>query len=226
MTKPSVLIIDDDKSIGKLLEGYFQYEGFEVALALNGREGFKKIEKDVPDIVILDNVLPELSGLEVCKKLRPQNQTPVIILSAKNEESDRISGLEHGADDYISKPFSPKEVVVRARAILRRVKNNQNRKERLSFKKLVIDKRYHQVLVYQESINVTPKEFDLLWFMSVNQNQAFSREELLKKVWGHSYFGDVRTVDTHIKSLRNKLGRDAANYVKTVWGIGYKFVSV
>lgn len=226
MTKPSVLIIDDDKSIGKLLEGYFQYEGFEVTLALNGREGFKKIEKDVPDIVILDNVLPELSGLEVCKKLRPQNQTPVIIISAKNEESDRISGLEHGADDYISKPFSPKEVVVRARAILRRVKNNQNRKKRLSFKKLVIDKRYHQVLVYQESIKLTPKEFDLLWFLSVNQNQAFSRDELLKKVWGHSYFGDVRTVDTHIKSLRNKLGIGVADYVKTVWGIGYKFVSV
>ena len=190
---------------------------------MTGKKGLEMIDNHAPDIIILDIMLPEMDGWEVCKEIRPQNETPIIILSAKDEESDRISGLELGADDYVTKPFSPREVVVRAKTILRRIQDQKIENNLLEYDQLTINKENHEVLVNDSPVTLTPKEFDLLWVLAFSQKRVFSRDELLKKVWGYDYFGDQRTVDTHIKSLRNKLGEPAASYIKTVWGVGYKF---
>ena len=223
MENPGVLIIDDDDHICKILKDYFQYENFEVYIAGTGKEGLEMVAQHAPDIIILDIMLPEMDGWEVCKEIRPQDETPIIILSAKDEETDRISGLELGADDYVTKPFSPREVVVRAKTILRRIQDKKLENSRLKYEGLIINKESHEVLVNEEPVSLTPKEFDLLWVLAFSEKRVFSRDELLKKVWGYDYFGDQRTVDTHIKSLRNKLGDPAASYIKTVWGVGYKF---
>ncbi|MFW5787905.1 MAG: winged helix-turn-helix domain-containing protein, partial [Halanaerobiales bacterium] len=145
------------------------------------------------------------------------------MLSAKDKDADRINGLEMGADDYVTKPFSPKEVVVRAQTVLRRINSDTEEEEILRFPNLVINNNYRRVKVKENEVDLTPKEFDLLWVMASTAKKVFTRDELLQKVWGYNYFGDVRTVDTHIKSLRNKLGEEAARYIKTVWGVGYKF---
>ncbi|MFW6268563.1 MAG: response regulator transcription factor [Bacillota bacterium] len=223
MENPRVLIIDDDEHICKILKDYFEYENFKVVTALTGKQGLELVEKEDPDIIILDIMLPELDGWEVCKELRPQNETPIIILSAKDEESERISGLELGADDYVTKPFSPREVVVRAKTILRRIQDQNIEKNSLKFDDLVINKENREVRIGDQIVNLTPKEFDLLWELAFSPKKVFSRDKLLKNVWGYDYFGDQRTVDTHIKSLRNKLGEPIASYIKTVWGVGYKF---
>lgn len=223
MENPGVLIIDDDEHICKILKDYFEYENFDVMTALSGKEGLEKIKSNPPDVIILDIMLPEMDGWEVCKELRPQNDIPIIILSAKDEESDRISGLELGADDYVTKPFSPREVVVRAKTILRRLKDKELENNILEFEDIVINKEKHEVLVQGEPVDLTPKEFDLLWVLAFSSQRVFSRDELLKKVWGYDYFGDQRTVDTHIKSLRSKLGDPVSSYIETVWGVGYKF---
>lgn len=218
-----VLIIDDDQHICQILKDYFEFENFQVVLAYDGNEGLEKIKTKNPDIIILDLMLPELSGLEICKRLRPHNHVPIIILSAKNKDIDRITGLELGADDYVTKPFSPKEIVVRTKTVLRRIGKRQKQAKVLTFPGLYINKNYRLVEADGKEIALTPKEFDLLWTMVVSSKTVFSREKLLKTVWGYDYFGDIRTVDTHIKSLRNKLGKKAASYLKTVWGVGYKF---
>ncbi|MGM0437722.1 MAG: response regulator transcription factor [Bacillota bacterium] len=224
MRKNKVLIIDDDEQIIKILRDYFQYENFEVISALDGKEGLKKAKEKNPDVIILDIMLPELEGWEVCKRIRQDNNIPIIILSAKNTDTDRIDGIELGADDYITKPFSPKEVVVRAKAVLRRVNNNVKDDNFVrEYPNLVIRKEQREVKINNEMVKLTPKEFDLLWTLSSHPKKVYSRDELLKKVWGYDYFGDVRTVDTHIKSLRKKLGESAGKYIKTVWGVGYKF---
>ncbi len=225
MKDRKVLIIDDDEQISKILRDYFQYENFNVVSVFNGKDGLKKVIDENPDIVILDIMLPEMEGWEVCKRIRQYSDIPIIMLSAKNTDTDKITGIELGADDYITKPFSPKEVIVRAKAILRRVddvnkdKNNNIRK----YPNLVIQKDQRKVKVNGEIVDLTPKEFDLLWTLSSYPEKVFDRKELLKKVWGYDYYGDVRTVDTHIKSLRKKLGKKVKKYIKTVWGIGYKF---
>ncbi|MTI61392.1 MAG: response regulator transcription factor [Firmicutes bacterium] len=223
MEKNKVLIIDDDQHICQILKDYFEFENFQVVLAYDGNEGLQKIKSKDPDIIILDLMLPELSGLEICKKLRPHNHVPIIILSAKNKDIDRITGLELGADDYVTKPFSPKEIVVRTKTVLRRIGNKEKQANVLTFTDLYINKNYRLVEVAGKEISLTPKEFDLLWTMVSSPKTVFSREKLLKTVWGYDYFGDIRTVDTHIKSLRNKLGKELAAYLKTVWGVGYKF---
>lgn len=217
-----VIIIDDDKHICQILKEYFEYDGFAVIIAYNGKAGLKKIEQEQPDIIVLDIMLPGLTGWQVCQQLRPQNKTPIIFLSAKNEETDRITGLELGGDDYVSKPFSPKEVVVRAKTILRRIKHQQKNDQLLEFPGITINKNLRQVKVEGKEINLTPKEFDLLWALA-SVKKVFARENLLSKVWDYQYYGDVRTVDTHIKSLRKKLGEPVSSYIKTVWGVGYKF---
>ena len=170
-------------------------------------------------------MLPEMDGWEVCQQLRPANKTPIIILSAKTKDSDRITGLELGADDYVTKPFSPKEVVARAKAVLRRLDQSKegDGEDTLEYDNISINKNERSVKVYGEIIDLTPKEFDLLWTLASSPKIVFDREKLLKKVWGYDYFGDIRTVDTHIKSLRKKLGDQADKYIETVWGVGYKF---
>lgn len=223
MAEARVLIIDDDQHICQILEEYFAYENFETILAYTGEEGLKKAEEENPDIIILDVMLPGLDGWEVCQKLRPQNQTPIIFLSAKTRDTDRITGLELGGDDYVTKPFSPKEVVVRARTVLRRLKKNDESEEVLRFSGITVNKNYRSARVEEEEAELTPKEFDLLWTLASSPRRVFPREKLLNQVWGYDYYGDIRTVDTHIKSLRKKLGEAGASYIKTVWGVGYKF---
>lgn len=223
MEKKKVLIIDDDLQICKILRDYFNYENFEVFEAHDGKEGLKKINDLTPDLIILDLMLPEKNGLDICRELKPHNDIPIIILSAKNRENDRIKGLELGADDYVTKPFSPKEVVLRAKKVLERINNGQEQEE-LKFPGLIINKEQRMVKVKGEEISLAPKEFDLLWQMASSPKTVFSREKLLELVWEYDYYGGIRTVDTHIKAVRNKLGAEVGEYVQTVWGIGYKFV--
>jgi len=219
-----VIIIDDDNHILQILTEYFEYENFQVHTASTGQEGLKLIRELNPDIIVLDIMLPEMDGWEVCKKLRPGNNTPIIFLSAKTKDSDRIMGLELGADDYVTKPFSPREVVARAKAVLRRLqREDEVDTEVLNYQDFVINKNERSVRIEKEEIELTPKEFDLLWTLASSPRIVFDRESLLKKVWGYDYFGDIRTVDTHIKSLRQKLGDIVSDYIKTVWGVGYKF---
>ncbi len=225
MEKTRVLIIDDDEHICQILQDYFEFENFETITAFTGKKGLEKIKNENPDIIILDIMLPELDGWEIVNKIRPQDKTPIIFLSAKTEETDRITGLELGGDDYVTKPFSPKEIVVRAKTILRRInQDNENEKgEKLEFPGLIINKNQHTVKVNDKNIKLTPKEFAVLWTLASTARKVFPREELLNKVWDYEYYGDIRTVDTHIKSLRKKLGDKAGSYIKTVWGVGYKF---
>ncbi|MGM0502412.1 MAG: winged helix-turn-helix domain-containing protein, partial [Bacillota bacterium] len=187
----------------------------------------EKINSENPDLIILDIMLPEVDGWEICQKLRPEKDIPIIMLSAKTKDTDKIMGLELGADDYVTKPFSPKEVVSRVKAVLRRSNSNQensdSEEEVLSFTNLEISKKYRTVIVGEEKVSLTPKEFDLLLTLASSPRQVFSREKLLNKVWGYDYYGDDRTVDTHIKSLRQKLGEEVRDYIQTVWGVGYKF---
>ncbi|MBM7557328.1 response regulator transcription factor [Halanaerobacter jeridensis] len=226
MASRKVLIIDDDQNICKILKEYLVYEDFDVVTANSGQDGLKKIESEVPDLIILDIMLPEMDGWEICQELRPENDIPIIMLSAKTKDTDKIMGLELGADDYVTKPFSPKEVVSRVKAVLRRSSSEEKESSEqkiLSFPELEISKSYRSVEVKGEEISLTPKEFDLLLTLASSPRQVFSREKLLNKVWGYDYYGDDRTVDTHIKSLRQKLGDPVRNYIETVWGVGYKF---
>lgn len=223
MEKIKVLIVDDDENICKILEEYFSYEGFQVVLAHDGQEGLNLVEQENPDLIILDIMLPRVDGWEFCQALRPDSDIPIIILSAKTRDTDRITGLEIGADDYVIKPFSPKEVVARARAVLRRIRQQEVEEETLHFPGLAMDRTRREVKINGETINLTPKEFDLLWVLASSPRQVFPRDDLLERVWGYDFFGDTRTVDTHIKSLRNKLKTPARKYLKTVWGVGYKF---
>ena len=226
MADKKVLIIDDDQNICKILKEYLVYEDFSVVVANDGKEGLKKIENDNPDLIILDIMLPEMDGWEICQELRPENDIPIIMLSAKTKDTDKIMGLELGADDYVTKPFSPKEVVSRVKAVLRRSSSEERSSQEediLSFPGLEINKNYRSVEVEDGEVSLTPKEFDLLLTLASAPRQVFSREKLLNKVWGYDYYGDDRTVDTHIKSLRQKLGAEVRDYIETVWGVGYKF---
>lgn len=223
MKKNKILIVDDDIHICQILKDYFEFENFRVSLAHNGEQGIKKIKEIEPDLLILDIMMPGIDGLEICQRLRPDNKIPIIILSAKNKDVDRIKGLELGADDYVTKPFSPKEVVLRAKTVLRRVNAGDEIGDILEFPQLKINKKERVVKVSEENISLTPKEFDLLWQMASSPKTVFSRTKLLELIWDFDYFGDMRTVDTHIKSLRDKLGSEVSSYLKTVWGIGYKF---
>ncbi len=223
MQQYEILIIDDDDHILEILTEYFEYENFSVETASTGKKALEKIDELNPDLIVLDIMLPEMDGWEVCQQLRPSNQIPIIILSAKTKDSDRIMGLELGADDYVTKPFSPREIVARAKAVLRRIsRENDREKEMIDFDAVKINKNQRIVIVEDEEVDLTPKEFDLLWTLASSPLRVFEREKLLEKVWGYDYFGDIRTVDTHIKSLRKKLG-EAGDCIKTVWGVGYKF---
>ncbi|SIQ44514.1 response regulator transcription factor [Halanaerobium kushneri] len=222
MSGKKVLIIDDDPHIREILEDYIKFEGFSVIAAEDTEKGYRILKKQSVDILILDIMLPDENGWEFCQRIRPEFDLPIIFLSAKDEAADKITGLELGADDYISKPFSPREVVARIKAVLRRYQKNTEKPGQLQFGDLLINKEEHYIKYQGDFIELTPKEFSLLWHLAQNPKKVFRRENLLKAVWGYDYFGDARTVDTHIKSLRKKLG-DAAAAIETVWGVGYKF---
>lgn len=226
MSKHKILVIDDDKKTEEIIKDYFQNDGFTIITASKGQEGITKARDEKPDLVILDIILPGIDGWEVCKKIRKNSRVPIIILSSKKSDSTKIKGFKLGADDYVVKPFNPEELLVRAKAILNRVSIKNKKIENGQLKKfphLIINNKEKKVKIDERIIDLTPKEFDLLWTLSSNPKKVFSREKLVKKVWGYDYFGDIRTVDTHIKSLRKKLGEKVGDYIKTVWGVGYKF---
>lgn len=227
-----ILVVDDEERIRRLLKMYLEREDYIVEEAENGKEALDlALEKDY-DVVLLDIMMPEMDGIEVCKELRKKKATPVIMLTAKGEESNRVQGFEVGADDYIVKPFSPREVVLRVKALLRRssttkfLQTETEARDVLVFPYLTIDNDAHRVTVNDQVINLTPKEYELLLYLAQSPDKVFSREELLKDVWNYDFFGDLRTVDTHIKRLREKLSKaseKASKMITTVWGVGYKF---
>ncbi|PKR78884.1 DNA-binding response regulator [Halalkalibacillus sediminis] len=227
-----ILVVDDEERIRRLLKLYLSREGYEIEEAADGQEALSMSLATDYDAILLDLMLPEMDGVEVCTKLREQKATPVIMLTAKGEESNRVQGFEVGADDYIVKPFSPREVVLRVKALLRRssatkfLKTESDSHDVLVYPHLSIDKDAHRVLADDTEVNLTPKEYELLYYLAKTPDKVFDREELLKEVWEYEFFGDLRTVDTHVKRLReklNKVSEDAAKMIVTVWGVGYKF---
>jgi DNA-binding response OmpR family regulator len=218
-----VLIVDDDENISEVIKMYLENSGYETKVSHNGREAQELFVQYKPDLVMLDIMLPSVDGIDVLKWIRKQSETPVIMLTAKGETFDKVLGLELGADDYIVKPFEPKEMVARVKAVLRRYNVENEDKEVLKFPDLTVDINSYNVVFKGAEIKMPPKEFELLYFLARNKNRVFTREQLLCEVWGYDYPGDSRTVDVHIKRLREKL-HDGANWeLETVWGVGYKF---
>ena len=223
----NVLIADDNLQIVSILKEYCKKNNFNVTLAHDGEETLEKIRNNKFDIVLLDIMMPKKNGFDVCKEVRTFSNVPIIMITARGEDFERITGLETGADDYIVKPFSPGEVIARIHAILRRVIPNENisQEKIFSYDNLTINLSDFTVKISDENVSLTKKEIELLWLLSTNRNKVFTRENLLDSIWGYDYFGDSRTVDSHIKRLRAKLD----NYehetwnIKTIWGVGYKF---
>jgi len=226
MTTHSIVIADDDAQIRQLLVLYFAKEGFNIVEAEDGAETILKVQQVKPSMVILDIMMPVIDGLEACRQIRKFSQVPIIMLTARTEDEDRIMGLELGADDYISKPFNPREVVARVKAVLRRIPDtNFINADILRFDKLEINIAEYTVTTYGRVVQFTAKEMELLWHLASHPGRVFSREQLLEAIWGYTYFGDTRTVDTHIKRIRQKIGAKETTPwdIKTVWGVGYKF---
>ena len=222
----SVLIIEDDKNISDLLQLYLEKEGYAVTTAADGGQGLAKFRAINPDLVLLDLMMPVLDGWAVCKAIREESQTPVIMLTAKSETDDKVAGLKSGADDYITKPFEMKEVLARIEAVLRRYDRAAAEKpvRRLIFDKLTIDMDAFELTVNDRKMDIPPKEMELLFFLASSPNRVYTRNQLLDEVWGFDYFGDSRTVDVHVKRLREKLEGVSGQWcLKTVWGVGYKF---
>jgi len=220
-----VLIIEDDGNIAELLHLYLDKEGFETEVAKDGGRGIELFRAFQPDLVLLDIMLPVMDGWSVLKKIREESQAPVIMLTAKGETTDKVSGLEMGADDYIVKPFEMKEVLARIHAVLRRSgPEEEPGSKKLSFDKLVINLDSYELVVNSQRVDTPPKELELLYHLAAAPNRVFTRNQLLDEVWGFDYFGDSRTVDVHIKRLREKLEEVSDQWrLKTVWGVGYKF---
>ena len=222
----SVLVVEDDKNIAELLQMYLEKEGYAVTVAHDGGAGLGKFRAIKPDLVLLDVMMPVMDGWSVCKSIRSESQTPVIMLTAKGETDDKVLGLRTGADDYITKPFEMKEVLARIEAVLRRTSGAVAEKKirRLVFDKLVIDMDAFELSVDGKKIDTPPKEMELLFHLASSPNRVYTRNQLLDEVWGFDYFGDSRTVDVHVKRLREKLEGVSDQWsVKTVWGVGYKF---
>jgi len=223
MDKPLVLIVDDEERVLDLLDLYLQNAGFEVVVARNGQQALELARQRKPDVVLLDLMLPLIDGIEVCKLLRQQSSLPIIMLTAKDDDADKVLGLEIGADDYITKPFNPREVVARIRAILRRISVQQAAERLVRLPGLEISLDEYKVKLNGEQKSFTPKETELLWLLASHPEQVFTREQLLEKIWGYEYTGDTRTVDTHIKRIRQKINTACPCEIKTVWGVGYRF---
>ena len=221
----SVLIVEDDRNISDLLRLYLEKEGYAVTTAADGGEGLAKFRSIQPDLVLLDLMMPVMDGWSVCKAIRAESQTPVIMLTAKGETDDKVLGLKTGADDYITKPFEMREVLARIEAVLRRSDRCvESPVRRLSFDKLTIDMDAFELTVDGKKIDTPPKEMELLFYLASSPNRVYTRNQLLDEVWGFDYFGDSRTVDVHVKRLREKLEGVSQQWcLKTVWGVGYKF---
>ena len=222
----SVLIVEDDRNIAELLQMYLEKEGYAVTTAFDGGQGLQKFRSIKPDLVLLDVMMPVMDGWSVCKAIRSEEQTPIIMLTAKGETDDKVAGLKTGADDYITKPFEMREVLARIEAVLRRTGSTavQAQSRRLVFDRLVIDMDAFELTVDGKKVDTPPKEMELLFYLASSPNRVYTRNQLLDEVWGFDYFGDSRTVDVHVKRLREKLeGVSESWSLKTVWGVGYKF---
>ena len=222
----TVLIIEDEANIADLLKLYLKKEGYQVETAADGGEGLQLFRSLKPDLVLLDLMMPVMNGWEVCKAIRAESQTPVIMLTAKSETDDKVAGLKLGADDYITKPFEMKEVLARIEAVLRRSEPTvpETPSRRLCFDKLIIDMDSFELIVDGKKVDTPPKEMELLFYLASSPNRVYTRNQLLDEVWGFDYFGDSRTVDVHVKRLREKLEGISEKWnLKTVWGVGYKF---
>ena len=222
----SVLIVEDDRNIQELLQMYLEKEGYAVTVASDGGQGLQKFRAIKPDIVLLDVMMPVMDGWAVCRAIRSESQTPVIMLTAKSETEDKVTGLKTGADDYVTKPFEMKELLARIEAVLRRTERGgeQTKARRLVFDKLIIDMDAFELTVSGKKVDTPPKEMELLFYLASSPNRVYTRNQLLDEVWGFDYFGDSRTVDVHVKRLREKLeGVSESWTLKTVWGVGYKF---
>lgn len=221
----SVLIVDDDANICELVRLYLEKEGFMIACAYDGEEALSLFKQKNPDLVVLDLMLPKLDGMEVCREIRKSSVVPIIMLTAKGETFDKVLGLEMGADDYIVKPFEPKELVARVKAVLRRTQSAPKEQAQVvSYPGIHISLVNYELTLGDESISIPPKELELLYHLASHPNRVYTREQLLEEVWGFDYFGDSRTVDVHVKRLREKLeGHEDGWQLKTVWGVGYKF---
>ena len=222
----SVLIVEDDKHIAELLQLYLQKEGYAVTVAYDGGQGLEAFRTVQPDMVLLDVMMPVMDGWAVCKAIRAESQTPVIMLTAKSQTEDKITGLRSGADDYITKPFEMREVLARIEAVLRRSDRltKETSQRRLQFDKLTIDMDAFELTIDGKKVEAPPKEMELLFYLASTPNRVYTRNQLLDEVWGFDYFGDSRTVDVHVKRLREKLEGISDRWsLKTVWGVGYKF---
>lgn len=223
--KKKALIIEDDINIAELIRLYLEKDGFDVVLAYDGGKGISEFERFKPDVVLLDIMLPVMDGWGVCREIRSSSKTPIIMLTAKGETFDKVTGLEMGADDYIVKPFDSKELVARIHAVMRRSGGMESAMgKKLVFDKLVIDMDSFELLVDGKRVDTPPKEMELLYHLASSPNRVYTRNQLLDEVWGFDYFGDSRTVDVHVKRLREKLENVSEKWsLKTVWGVGYKF---
>ena len=222
----SVLIVEDDPNIRELLQMYLEKDGYAVTLASDGGQGLDKFRAIKPNLVLLDVMMPVMDGWAVCKAIRAEGNTPVIMLTAKGEVDDKVTGLKAGADDYVTKPFEMKELLARIEAVLRRTDRSgeDTKARRLVFDKLIIDMDSFELLVEGKKVDAPPKEMELLYYLASTPNRVYTRNQLLDEVWGFDYFGDSRTVDVHVKRLREKLEGVSEKWsVKTVWGVGYKF---
>ena len=222
----TVLVVEDDSNIAELLRLYLEKDGFEVFHAEDGGEGLRMAQEKKPDLILLDIMLPVVDGWVVCSEIRKSSTVPIIMLTAKGETFDKITGLEMGADDYVTKPFEVKELMARIHAVMRRIDGEsvQPAERKLTFDKLVINLDSYELVVDGKRMEVPPKEMELLYHLASSPNRVFTRNQLLDEVWGFDYFGDSRTVDVHIKRLREKLEGVSPKWsLKTVWGVGYKF---
>lgn len=220
-----ILVVDDEKNIVELVRLYMEKEGFETVCAYTGEEALSKFRKENPDLIVLDLMLPETDGWQVCREIRKTSQVPIIMLTAKSETFDKVLGLELGADDYMTKPFDAKELIARVKAVLRRSQTSEAPMQKeVSFKNISVNIENYELYIFGKQVDAPPKEIELLYFLASNPNRVYTREQLLEEVWGFDYFGDSRTVDVHVKRLREKLeGAEDGWQLKTVWGVGYKF---
>ena len=220
-----ILIVDDESNIVELIRLYLEKEGFFTVSAKNGTEALAKFRSENPDLILLDIMIPEPDGWQVCREIRRSSNVPIIMLTAKSETFDKVLGLELGADDYLTKPFEAKELVARVKAVLRRTETKEGEQKKvITFENLSINIDNYELEINGKLVDVPPKELELLYFLASNPNRVYTREQLLEEVWGFDYFGDSRTVDVHIKRLREKLESVEGNWhLKTVWGVGYKF---
>ncbi|HIX65344.1 MAG TPA: response regulator transcription factor [Candidatus Anaerotruncus excrementipullorum] len=226
MSMGKIMVVDDDQNICELLRLYLEKDGYTVVIANDGEEALAKFPAENPDLMLLDIMMPKLDGWQVCREIRKKSNVPIIMITAKGETFDKVLGLELGSDDYVVKPFDPKEIVARIKAIMRRTGKSasDNDVKEVSYDKLVVNMTKYELKVDGKVVDTPPKELELLYHLASNPNRVYTRDQLLDEVWGFEYYGDSRTVDVHIKRLREKLEGVSDQWcLKTVWGVGYKF---